>query len=149
MQIRILPVSERTTWGELPELFETTFTFYEENGGVPPLLVFEPCEEPLVLSEIPSEAPEELLIVSLESSVKQEVYQALKRIEAREPEYPTGHSQKSLKFKDNTSLKSIFRQMAEMPVTVFSMPLLDDDPDAISIFFIRTAFTISEFRREI
>jgi len=149
MQIRILPVSERTTWGELPEVFEATFTFYEKNGEVPPLLVFESCEEPLIPSEVPSEAPEELIIVSLESSVKQEVFQALKRVEAREPEYPTEHSQKSLKIKDNTPLKSIFRQMTEMPVTVFSMPLLNDDPDAICIFFIRTAFTISEFRREL
>ncbi|HEY5043661.1 MAG TPA: hypothetical protein VIK53_16940 [Verrucomicrobiae bacterium] len=144
-----MPISERITWGELPDLFEITFTVYEQNGEVPPLLVFEPCEEPLIPSEVPSEAPEELLILSLESSVKQEVFQALKRVETRETEYPKEHSQRSLKIKDNTPLKSIFRQMAEMPVTVFSMPLLDDDPDAISIFFIRTAFTISEFRREL
>src|SRR5665213_105075 len=105
MQIRILPISERITWGELPDLFEITFTVYEKSGEVPPLLVFEPCEEPLIPSEVPSEAPEELLFVSLGPSVKQEVFEALKRVETHEPEYPTEHSQKSLKIKDNTPLK--------------------------------------------
>jgi hypothetical protein len=38
--------------------------------------------------------------------------------------------------------------MADMPATVFSVSFTQGGGELATIFFIRTAFTISQFRRE-
>lgn len=152
-QIPCFPLSYRTTCAKLPELFEVATEELEERTGMfPPLLIFEPHpdwteDDPLPLI---SDAPEELIVVALEQQVRAACFQALGRIEDREPKNPLRRSSNQrLKFKENTRIKSVFRQMNEMPITVFSLTFPDDGPDAISIFFLRTPFTISEFRREL
>ena len=45
--------------------------------------------------------------------------------------------------------RSTAAMVAQMPATVVSLTFPDDNPDAVSVFFLRTPFTISEFRREI
>jgi hypothetical protein len=151
-QIPCFPLSYRSTWAELPEILEIFMSGVEERTGTSsPLLVFEPHPDWPDYGPLPfiSEAPEELVVVALEQSVRAACFRALERVESREPKY-AGHtpSKKPLKFKENTPIKSFFRQMAEMPVTAFSITFPDDGPDAISIFFLRTPFTVSEFRRE-
>ena len=153
MQIKIplLTISERTTLGGMTDVFEDAVFFLEQQtGSVSPLLLFEPVKESRIPSQKSSvsEAPEELLVVALDETISQAVFQALKRVEAREPSYPTEQKRKSFKLKENTPLKSVFRQMAEMPLTVFSIssPV---EAEAASIFFLRTAFTVSVFRHEI
>ena len=151
VQIPVLPISERTTWGEIPEVMEAVVTAFEERTGtVPPLLIFEPHEESRIPSPAPtpSDAPEELVVVAVGQVVREAVFEALRRVEAREPNIPVNPKAKLPKFKDNTPLKSFFRQMGELPATVFSLTFPDDGPDSGTIFFLRTAFTISEFRRE-
>ena|ERR1035441_2939851 len=151
VQIPVLPISERTTWGEIPEVMEAVVTAFEERTGtVPPLLIFEPHEESRIPSPAPtpSDAPEELVVVAVGQVVREAVFEALRRVEAREPNIPVNPKAKLPKFKDNTPLKSFFRQMAAMPATVFSLTFPDDAPDSGTIFFLRTAFTISELRRE-
>jgi len=69
-------------------------------------------------------------------------------VEAREPKLPANPKAKRLRFKDNTPLKNVFRQMGELPATVFSLTFPNNGLDSGTIFFLRTAFTISEFRRE-
>lgn len=152
IEIPILPISERTTWGELPELLDAFFTHCEEQGNeLPPLLLFEPLKVSRIPGDTPSvsEVPATLLVVAVEMSVREAVFQALERVEKREPIFPNAGAAKPPQFKDNTPLKSFYRQMTEMPATVFSVTFPDDGPDAISIFFLRTAFTVTEFRREI
>jgi hypothetical protein len=125
--------------------------FEERNETVPPLLIFEPCEESRIPgpAPTPSDAPEELVVVAVGQVVREAVFEALERVEAREPNIPVNPKRKVPKFKDSTPLKSFFRQMAALPATVFSLTFPDDGPDSGTIFFLRTAFTISEFRREV
>lgn len=94
-----------------------------------------------------SEAPEELVVFALGQMVRNAVFEALERVAEREPKI-ADRTVKLPKFKENTPLKSFFRQMAEMPATVFSLTFPDDSPDSATIFFLRTPFTVSEFRRE-
>ena len=152
-QIPCFPISYRTTFAELPEVFDIFISSAEEqNGSCPPFLIFEPHPEWPSYGPLPviSDAPEELIVAAWMPSIREACFQALERFEVREPEYPNHPtSKRRLKFKENTPIKSFFRQMTEMPATVFSLTFPDDGPDSISIFFLRTPFTVSEFRREI
>jgi hypothetical protein len=151
IQIPLLPISERIRMDEFTAVFENTVNFlYKKFGTVPPILIFEPLAESYLSSAKPyvSEAPEELVVASIGENTTEAIFQALKQVEEREPQYPSESKRKSLKIKDNTPLKNLFRQMAEMPLTVFSFSV-PAEADSVSIFFLRTAFTVSEFRREI
>ena len=151
-QIPCFPISYRTTFAELPDVFEIFIDGADEQtGSCPPFLLFEPHPEWPIHGRLPviSDAPEELIVAAWVPWIREACFQALGRVEAREPKYPSHTPKKSLKFKDNTPVKALFRKMAEMPLTVFSITLPDDGPDSISIFFLRTPFTVSEFRREI
>jgi hypothetical protein len=150
-QIPQLPVSEKTTWGELPDLLGAAVQVCEEKfGGCPPVLIFQPIEQSNFPGYQPtiSQAPEELIVVTVIPRIRDAAFAALERVEAREPKHPGGPPPKMPKIKDNTPFKSVFRQMAAMPATVFSISLTQDDGENATIFFLRTAFTISEFRRE-
>ena len=153
IQIPVSPISERTACAELPHRIRAVIDSYEEqeHDSYPPLLIFEPYEE----SRIPgfvariSEAPEELLVIAIEPSVREAVLQALECVAAREPLNPPQGPPKTIKLKPNTPLKSVFRQMAEAHLTVFSITVPSDSPYFTTYFFMRTPFTISEFRREL
>ena len=91
IQIPLLPISERTTLGEMSIVFENAIAFLEQQTGViPPLLLFEPLEESHIPSQqvSVSEAPEEILVIAITQTVREAVFHALQRVEAREPEYP-------------------------------------------------------------
>ncbi len=77
------------------------------------------------------------------------MFEALERVEAREPKLPANPKAKGLKLEDNMPLKSIFRQMRELPATVYSHTLPDNGPDGDTAFFLRTRFTITELRHEL
>ena len=113
------------------------------------LIMVEPMEESRIPDYEPGLAPDELLVVAVDPVVRQAVFEALKRIEPREPISPQEHTVRTPKIEENTRLRSIYRQMADMPATVFSLTLPCEDGEPGTIFFLRTAFTISEFRREI
>jgi hypothetical protein len=149
-QIPCLPISERTTWSDLPDVIDAVLETFDDSS-FPPLLIFEPHPEPRFPHQVPvvSEAPEELVVLAVLPDVRGACFRALERVEAREPKLADESPRKSIKFKDNTPIKSFFRQMAEMPATVLSLTFPDDGPDAATIFFLRTPFTVSEFRREI
>ena len=151
-QIPCFPISYRTRFADFLDVFEDFMTIAEEQtGSCPPLLIFEPHPDWSIHGRLPiiSDAPEELVVVPLEPSVRAACFQALERVEAREPKHPIHPPKKSLKFNDNTPVKGFFRKMAEMPMTALSLTFSDNGPDAISIFFLRTPFTVSQFRREI
>jgi len=114
------------------------------------MLIFEPLEHSNIPGYQPtiSQAPEELIIVTVISAVRDATFAALARVENFEPKPPGDKPTKPMKIKENTPLKSIFRQMAAMPATVFSFSFPQDDGEPATIFFLRTAFTISQFRRE-
>jgi hypothetical protein len=150
-QIPQIPVPENTTWGELPELVGAAVQICEEKfGGCPPVLIFEPIEQSNIPGYQPtiSQAPEELIVVAVIPQIRDAALAALERVEASEPKHPGGPPPKLPRIKDNTPFKSIFRQMAAMPATAFSISFPQDDGENATIFFLRTAFTISEFRRE-
>ena len=96
-----------------------------------------------------SEAPEELIVATFSGDILQACYAALEIVATREPKI-TAQKSTRLKFKANFSMKRIFCQMTEIPITVFSMAMTADPTEAgLSPFFIRMPFTISEFKREI
>ena len=113
------------------------------------LLIIEPMEESRIPDYEPGLAPEELVVVAVDPVVRQAVFEALSRIESREPVSPHNETVKTPQIHENTPLRSIYRQMADMPAAVFSLTMHCDDGEPGTIFFLRTAFTISEFRREI
>jgi len=150
VQIPLFPIDQKTTWSEFPDIVEVFATHFEERtGDFPPMLIFEPSEKLFAPGSKfnVSEAPEEIIVVSISPDVSNAMFEALKRVEAREPK-GIPYQSKPVKIKDNTPIKSIFRQMAAMPVTVYSLTFLLSDSDSITVFFVRTPFTVSEFRRE-
>jgi hypothetical protein len=148
----ILPVSEKKPWREIPYVIAAGIGFCEDLFGArPTLLLYEPIGSPNSPGYEPatSEAPEELIVVALTPQEREATVAALKRVEPLEPKFPDRPAPKPPKIKDNTPFKSIFRQMADMPATVLSFSLPPDSGELATIFFIRTAFTISQFRREL
>ncbi len=153
IQIPCFPISYKSTWEEIPEIVEEFSNHaMEVMENCPPLLLFEPHPDWPTYGQPPviSEAPEEMIIIATLQPIRDACFQALERVAEREPQVPShAPTRISLKFKGNTPVKSFFRQMEEMAITVFSLTIPDDGPDAVSVFFLRTPFTVSEFRREI
>ena len=151
VQIPLFRISERTTFGDFPEAAAAMAEQYQEStGNFVPLVIFELFKESRIPgSLIPaSDAPDEIVVLAIERSVRQAVFRALERVEAREPAPATAATSNSLKFKLSTPLRSFFRQMTAMSMTVISLTFPDEGPDAATILFLRTPFTIGEFRRE-
>ncbi len=87
-----------------------------------------------------------MLTLAPHAATRDAIMRALQEVEKREPKLENQRTPK-IAIKPNTPLRSIFKQMANIPMTVFS--LTDgDDPDS-TIFFIRTAFTLSELHKEL
>ena len=151
IQTGCFPVSEKTVWSEIPEVMAVYGRIiYEKFGDVGPALILEPHPPWRLPSQIPkvSEAPEELIIIPVDPLLLKASFKVLEDVEAREPKLPKKKKTEII-IKGNTPMKSIFRQMAAIPVTVFSVTVGADTTDPVTIFFLRTAFTISEFRRGI
>ena len=152
LQIPYFPISDCSTVAELPDYMEIFLGDVEEKtGSFKPLLILEPHPESSFHGGIPrmSEAPEELVIMAFDAEFRAACFQALERVEEREPMFPSHPQKKSLKFELNIPIKALFRKMADMPITVFSLTLQEEGPEVLSIFFLQTPFTVSEFRREI
>jgi len=106
-----IPVSEKTTLGEIPELLAATVRICEERfGGCPPMLIFEPIEQSNIPGYQPtvSQAPEELILITVMPVVRDAAFAALKRVDLREPKRTDGKTPEIPKIKENTPFKSIF-----------------------------------------
>ena len=148
IHIPSIPIPDNTTFGELPELLSATMEALEAKDMMFPVLFYEVCDKPAWpnVDLQPSQAPERLLVLAPHAPTRDAVLRALQDVEKREPKLESQRAPR-VTIKPNTPLRSVFKQMASIPMTVFS--LTDgDDPDS-TIFFIRTAFTLSEFRKEL
>jgi len=79
-QIPQLPVSEKTTWGELPDLLGAAVQICEEKfGGCPSVLIFQPIEQSNIPGYQPtiSQAPEELIVVTVIPRIRDAALRAL------------------------------------------------------------------------
>ncbi len=148
IQIPVLPISERDVLEDLRPFFADVLEMLDRKNMPAPVLLFEVCEddrrrpgEELKMSDAP-----ERMVVFAAAEFRDAVMKALKAVESREPRVPQNPSRR-IKLKGNTPLKSVFRQMAEVPITVFSMT--DADFREATTFFLRTAFTITELRKEL
>ena len=149
-KIPCFPISEQTTWSEIPAVISAVVDVWANATGESlRLLIVEPMEESDIADYEPGLVPEELLVIAVDPVVRQAVFEALKRVESREPAFPHQQTVKTPKIEENTPLKSIYRHMADMPATVFSVTLPGANGEPGTVFCLRTAFTISEFRREI
>ena len=149
-QVPVLPIPESTCFADIAEYCEATIDLFTKKGAkIHPVLLFEVVGAPRGGSgkiEL-SAAPERMLIVVVEKETRNALLEALRRVEKREPKMRDPNRQARIKIKDNTPIKSIFKQMAAIPFTVFSITFAEDM--ANSVFFLRTAFTISELQKEI
>ena len=68
-------------------------------------------------------------MVTVGNAMRGAALQALKRVEVREPEIRV-EQKTSLKLKENTPLKAMFRKMSEMPISAFSIQLREGGEDA-------------------
>lgn len=147
-----IPISEETECHEILDIIEEILTLMSrETDSFSPLLLLEPQPESEVASAnaSPSEAPEELIVVAIEQEVRNHCFKGLEQVEKYEPKYPQNIDSRTMKITPNTSFKSLFRKMTELPLTAFSLTLPDDGADAMTFFFLRTAFTISLFIQEL
>jgi hypothetical protein len=150
VHIPCFPISERTTFSELPQVVDARVIPYEEEiGGALPMFIFDPRPEWGATGRLLSsnDAPERMVIVALEPELRAASFRALEKVQAIEPSGAKPQLRKLPRIKENTPLKSIFRQMEESQLTVFSLTFPDNGPDAITTFFLRTTFTIENFRR--
>ena len=89
----ILPISERTKLGGIMKVVDGILAMAERRGGsVPALLLFEPVKEsgnPAARAAAPG-AEAELVVLAFGHAMRDLVFQALKRVEAREPELQAG-----------------------------------------------------------
>ena len=149
--IPCVAIRDSVRWGEFIDLLESFVFAYENNTGIAPsMFMVEPQPSDGFTSPFAiSEAPEELIVATFSGDILQACYAALEIVATREPKI-TAQKSTRLKFKANFSMKRIFCQMTEIPITVFSMAMTADPTEAgLSPFFIRMPFTISEFKREI
>lgn len=149
--IPCVAIRDSVRWGDFIDLLEDFVTAYVNDTDItPPMFMVEPQPPDSFTSPFAiSEAPEELIVATFSDDILQACYAALEIISTREPKI-TAQKSTRLKFKANFSMKRIFHQMAEIPITVFSVAANSDSTEAgLSLFFIRTPFTISEFKREI
>lgn len=150
IQIPLIPIPDDILFGELGELFLGTLDNLEKNRIGPfPVLIYEVCDPPDRPDEQiePSQAPERVIAISITNDSRDALMRALAEVERREPPYPNPRKPVKINLRDNTPLRSVFKQMAALPLTVFSMT--QPDQDAGTLFFIRTAFTISELQKEL
>jgi hypothetical protein len=150
IQIPLIPIPDDIRFGDLGELFLGTLDHLEKNGIGPfPVLIYEVCDPPDRPDELvePSQAPERVIAISISDTSRDSLMRSLAEVEKREPPYPTPANTIRINLKDKTPLRSIFKQMAAHPLTVFSITL--PEKAAGTLFFLRTAFTISELQKEL
>ncbi len=146
-QVPILPMSEKTTLGESGEFIAGCIDLLEERGTpMQPVMVFAVVAGPLQRAFL-AHAIDAMLLVILDAKIRDAVMEALSRVEMREPKPQATPETRKIKFKDNTPVKSIFKQMAAQSMTVLSLTFTEDLNG--SFFFLRTPFTISEFLKEL
>lgn len=85
-------------------------------------------------------------LLSADEGVGRAMRAALAEVEKREPA-AGARPRIDITMKGNTPLKQVYRRMADYPITVLSISWADD-PN-MTLFFLRTAFTISEMQKEI
>ena len=146
-------VSEKICLMDLPHyamarLFDMGMSGVEVNV---PLAIFEVAidaggRRPLELAA--DEEARRLAVVALHPVLREDLLAVLAPIALREEVLPQSGSF-NLNVVPTTPLKHIFQLMAEQQATVFSITSPDQDGDLMLLVFARTAFTISEFRREI
>lgn len=142
VRIPCFPVSERSTLPDLPEMIDRWIQRYEEETGVIlPAVILTPRPECKFTGHlIPVEnAPEQMLVITMEPALQDASFRALEEVQKIEPSGGKLAPRKIPKFKDNTPLKSVFRQMEESAITVFSLTMAGEDgrASATTIFFLR------------
>ena len=131
---------------EMGEWMHSAFERIErDTGQTVPVILFEPHPDWQTYRPAPavSPAPQALIVIPIIPAVTAHCFRALAEVEKREPAVEHCLGPARIKLKGNTPMKSIFKQMAAVPLTVFSF-----NDEETSIFFLRTRFTISEFLRE-
>ena len=145
--IPCFPLSERTTMADLMEHAGMAWDAFErQTGQTAPLLLFQPLPEWPQYQEVPkvSKEPEQLIVIAAMPQIVTHCLNGLAEVEKREPQYKQEARHRRIKINFKTPMKNLFRQMADIPLTVFSM----NYPEG-SVFFLRTRFTIAEFLREV
>lgn len=149
IQTPVIPIPDNTRFEEIPSLCEVCINAME-SGKLPmvPVVLFEVCDTPqwrhLKLTQ--SLAPERMLCVAGDDGIRRAMMAALAEVEKREPKIE-GRQRVDIDFKPKMPLKQIYKRMAEYPVTVLSLTF--DQESGMTLFFLRSAFTISEMQKEI
>lgn len=149
IQTPVIPIPDNTRFEEIPSLCEVCINAME-SGKLPmvPVMLFEICDAPqwrhLKLTQ--SHAPERMLCVAADPGITKAMMAALAEVEKREPKLGD-RERLDIDIKPKMPLKQIYKRMAEFPVTVLSLAF--ESESGITLFFLRTAFTISEVQKEI
>lgn len=149
VQVPIIPIPDNARFGEMPSICEVVLESMEK-GRTPtfPVMLLEVCDTPTWRHEkLPQSAsPERMVCIAVDPKSRDAIMAALAEVEKREPA-SVPRPKVDFTLKGNTPMKQIFRRMADLPITVLSLTA-QDDFDA-TIFFVRTAFTISELQKEL
>lgn len=147
VSLPILAISEKATFDELPTLFAETVKGLGARKISNALLLFEVCVAPeWAHGQLkPSANPTRMIVMTYNVVVRDAVAKALSAVGARETPRPLARA--TLKVKGNTPLNNLFKQLEEVPLTMFSMT--NQKNPASTLFFVRTPETIAEFKREL
>ena len=89
-----------------------------------------------------------MIVIAAIPKVRDAALAAVQRVEAFEPKHPGGPARPLPPLNGADSFQTIFRQMAALPATVLSVSFPQADGELATVIFLRSAFTISQFRRE-
>ncbi len=144
----IFCLTDKTKFGELSPLFAATVKRLAEQKLSNVLLIYEVSDAPEWIHGTvkPSEQPDRMVLVALEARGRNAIAAAIRAASAKVSVPPL---QKKLRLtaKDETPLRNIFKQMADLPLLEFN--IVPEQPPQSAVFFLRTREFIAEFRQEL
>lgn len=144
----ILLLTDKTLFGELSPLFANTAKQLGARNLPNAILIFEVCDAPewAHATVKGSENPERMLVMTFKAESRDAVARTVAAVGQRHL-VPADKKKSALTMKESTPLRNFFRQMSEVPLNIFS--LSHAATPGSTLFFLRTAPVIADFKREL
>jgi hypothetical protein len=144
----ILAVTDATKFGELPALFAATTKSLAAQKLSNAILIYEVCDAPEWSHATikPVEHPDRMMIMVYDARGRDAIVNAILNAKAKRPQEPF-KKKLHITAKAQTPLRSIYKQMAELPLTEFN--LTPDNLPGAAVFFLRTPELVADFRQEL
>src|SRR5205823_4607542 len=138
----------KTNFGELPALFAATVKHLAAKGLPNTILLYDVGDAPEWAHATikPSESPDRMVVRAFETKGRDAIAGAIVRVKARLPVEPL-KKKLAVTTKENTPLRNIFKQMAELPLREFNVGTVEDKGGML--FFLYSKEMVAGFRTEL